>query len=396
MTLTLSSAHAAFSAASRSTLEDLSRGGHFDLFLVARATDRWWTPLTAVRATDALPVHLGTHFPVEATACHRLLVDRRPVVARDLRRHGDAQVRENSRAHHVAGYAGAAIRRPDGRLLGSLCAFSASRFEGDVDPVVARLHEGAERLARQLGTALDVLADERRKSFDHAQRSADDATRLPDRRGWGLMLRDEEDRSRDLTEDAAVVLVDMGLVRRAVPGLDRPGVGRLRPGYGGPAVVDRAAPRRPLPGDRGPRPVRRRAPPVRPRRPPRPLSPGVSTEKLLSGGNRPPSAPSAVTRRGPGQPSRWPGGVRGGTTHPCAPRRAVSAGPRCCTNADGEPPGSDAPPLTCFFSVGLTGSNLRTPDPQLRAGDAWGSAHNRSPLVRPGHRPPTSALSSTV
>ncbi|SDO08263.1 hypothetical protein SAMN05660199_01292 [Klenkia soli] len=213
MPLARSSAHAAFAAASRSTLADLSTGGQFDLFLVARATDRWWTPLTAVRATDALPVHLGTHFPVETTACHRLLVDRRPVVSRDLHRHGDPQVRVSSRAHHVAGYAGAAIRRPDGRLLGTLCAFSASRFEGDVDPIAARLHEGADRLARDLGTALDVVADERRASYDHALRSSDAATRLPDRRGWGLMLRDEGERSRDLAQDAAVVLVDTGLVR---------------------------------------------------------------------------------------------------------------------------------------------------------------------------------------
>lgn len=211
----------AFAATAGVAVSDLAGTEDFDVFTVARMTDRSWTGVTSRSRTG--PALVGHPVPVEQSACHHLLVGRRPVLARDLRRHTDPELRAVGRQHGVSAYVGAPLRRFDGQLLGSVCGYSAARWTGvDHDRLAARLALVADALGRELATALDAVVDDRRAGIEQALRSRDDVTGLPDRRGWGLLLHDEAERAVHLAEDLSVVLVDIGLVRTA-RGLRRAG-----------------------------------------------------------------------------------------------------------------------------------------------------------------------------
>jgi hypothetical protein len=201
-----------FSVAAGTIVQELAVAEDFDTFTVSRMTDRVWTALAS--RSSIRPSAVGRPVPVASTACHHLLVGRGPVLAPDLRRHLDPDLRAVSGRYGVTAYVGAPMRRADGRLLGSVCGYSGERWAGESpERVTGRLAAAADVLGRQLATALDTLADERSASYERALGSADDVTGLPDRRGWGLLLRDEGDRAGYLAEDLSVVLVDVGLVR---------------------------------------------------------------------------------------------------------------------------------------------------------------------------------------
>ncbi|SDO44453.1 GGDEF domain-containing protein, diguanylate cyclase (c-di-GMP synthetase) or its enzymatically inactive variants [Klenkia soli] len=201
-----------FAASAATAVAELSATETFDGFAVARMTDRSWTGLAA--RSGALPDVTGLSFPVGQSACHHLLVDRLPVLARDLRRHRNPVLRTMAREHGVTSYVGAPLRRADGRLLGSVCGYTVDRWAGsDPGGLAGRVGDAADALGRQLSAALDAVADDRRAAYDRALASRDDVTGLPDRRGWGLLLQDEDDRARHLAEDLSVVVLDVGLVR---------------------------------------------------------------------------------------------------------------------------------------------------------------------------------------
>jgi GGDEF domain-containing protein len=215
------SAAADFAAAAGAAVGGLAAVKSFDVVVVSRMTEQSWTGLAA--RTTGRPSPVGRRLPVDRAACHHLLVDSRPVVVTDLRDHGDRVLRSVAAQHGVGGYVGAALRRPDGQRLGSVCGFSRDRYDGagamDLLPLLAVT---AEDLGRRLDRALDVAADERRAAHERVRSTSVDVTGLPDRRGWAALLQEEDVRGRQLGEDLAVVLVDVGLVR-TVRGVRRAG-----------------------------------------------------------------------------------------------------------------------------------------------------------------------------
>ncbi len=166
---------------------------------------------------------LDRPLPVTLTVCHHLLVDDRAAHAPDVRRHELPAVRALGRRHGLGEYVTAPLRRPDGSLLGSLCGWSASpAVAPDPAGTLRRLEAAADHLSARFAAALEAAADDRRADRERALRSADPVTALPDRRGWGQLLQDEEERALQLAAPVSVVLVDVGTVRTA-RGLRRAG-----------------------------------------------------------------------------------------------------------------------------------------------------------------------------
>lgn len=210
-----------FGASAGSAVDALAATEGLDGFAVSRMTDRWWTGVAA-DAAHRTPV-LDRPLPVTLTVCHHLLVDDRAAHAPDVRRHELPAVRALGRRHGLGEYVTAPLRGPDGSLLGSLCGWSASpAVAPDPAGTLRRLEAAADHLSARFAAALEAAADDRRADRERALRSADPVTALPDRRGWGQLLQDEEERALQLAAPVSVVLVDVGTVRTA-RGLRRAG-----------------------------------------------------------------------------------------------------------------------------------------------------------------------------
>lgn len=203
-----------FAASAASAVDAFGATEGLDGFAVSRMTDRWWTGIAADRHHRATV--LDRPLPVAATVCHHLLVDDRAAHAADVRRHPLPAVRALGRRHGLGEYVTAPLRRPGGELMGSVCGWSARpAVAADPDGVLRRLEAAADHLGARLAAALDAVADDRRADHERALRSADPVTGLPDRRGWGRLLQDEEDRAVQLAGPVSVVLLDVGTVRTA-------------------------------------------------------------------------------------------------------------------------------------------------------------------------------------
>jgi GGDEF domain-containing protein len=210
-----------FATAAGAAVGGLAAGQPFEVVAVSRMTDQAWTGLAA--RTTGRPSPAGRRVPVARTACHHLLVDHRPVAVADLRSHEDPALRSVAAQHGVVEYVGAALRAPDGRRLGSLCGWSGQEHDGaGAAGLLGLLAITADDLGRRLAGALDAAVDERRAAHERARHGSVDVTGLPDRRGWAGLLQEEDVRVRQLGEDLAVVLVDVGLVR-TVRGIRRAG-----------------------------------------------------------------------------------------------------------------------------------------------------------------------------
>jgi GGDEF domain-containing protein len=231
---------AVFSASAASVVDAFAATEELDAFAVARMTDRWWTGVAADQANRTAV--LERPVPVTLSVCHHLLVDDRAAHVADARRHAHPAVRALGRRHALGEYVSAPLRRPDGQLLGSLCGWSArAAVTPDPGAVLRRLETAADHLAARFAAALDAVADDRAAGRERALRGADPVTGLPDRRGWGQLLQDEEDRARQLAGPVSVVLVDVGTVRTA-RGLRRAADALQE--AAGPAAVARVSGRR--------------------------------------------------------------------------------------------------------------------------------------------------------
>ncbi|SDF56040.1 hypothetical protein [Klenkia brasiliensis] len=229
-----------FAASAASVVDAFAATEGLDGFAVSRMTDRWWTGVATDRANRVAV--LDRPLPVALSVCHHLLVDDRAAHAPDVRRHPHPAVRALGRRYAVREFLTAPLRRPDGRLLGSVCGWTArAAAVPDPDGLLRRLGSAADHLAARFSAALDAVADDRLADRERALRTADPVTGLPDRRGWGQLLQDEEDRARQLAGPVSLVLVDVGTVRTA-RGLRR--AGEVLAGAAGGAAVARVSGRR--------------------------------------------------------------------------------------------------------------------------------------------------------
>ncbi|MCO7221917.1 hypothetical protein [Klenkia sp. PcliD-1-E] len=203
-----------FAASASSAVDAFAATEGLDGFAVSRMTDRWWTGVAA--DATSRPDVLDRPLPVTQTVCHHLLVGGSAAHVPDLRLHGLPALRALGRRHGLGEYVTAPLRRPDGELLGSLCGWSARPgVAADPAGVLRRLEAAAEHLGARFTAALDAVAEDRRADHERALRAADPVTGLADRRGWGQLLQDEEDRALQLAGPVSVVLVDVGTVRTA-------------------------------------------------------------------------------------------------------------------------------------------------------------------------------------
>lgn len=183
-------------------------GDAYEMWGLARVAGQGWTLLSG---TGAVAAAVGTEVRWDDTICSVVQTSTEAVHITDLRRRKDPVLRGASERWGVRAYVGAPVLGPSGDQIGSLCGWSATPSHDD-----ERLRSRVTRHAHFLGTTLSrelrQLRESRLADWATAPASRDSLTRLPDRRAWGRLLQDEDERGRPLAEPAAVTVVDVGAI----------------------------------------------------------------------------------------------------------------------------------------------------------------------------------------
>lgn len=199
--------------------------GGVDAWTICRITEDTWTglavqptaqatgPRSAWSGTRAASYQAGTPVARDRSLCHHLLSGPQPVVVPDLGRSQHADLRRLADGWGLNGYLGIALRAPDGRQLGSLAGFSASPVDPGQRDWPELLAVQAAALQASLSADIAALDDAREDAFERSLDSHDDVTRLPNRRGWAMLLATEEQLSTPVGDPVGLALVDLGVIR---------------------------------------------------------------------------------------------------------------------------------------------------------------------------------------
>lgn len=171
-------------------------------------------PLAVTRECSWLRV--GEPLPWHETICRRMVTHLGPVVASDLSAVPNYSHAPLARRHGIRSYAGVPLLATRDRLLGVLAGWD-DRPVGEFPPLTTRaLWLFARLLTPLLESALEKdMAQFRADREDVRRRMAETLTRVPGRRGWGLVLDGEEGRGRRHGRSSAIIVVDLGFVRSA-------------------------------------------------------------------------------------------------------------------------------------------------------------------------------------
>jgi len=199
--------------------------GGVDAWTVTRLTeDTWtglavqWTPNASApgspwAATRAAQYTAGTPVARDRSLCHHLLSGPQPVTVPDLAASPVPDLRRIADGWGLQGYLGIALMAPDGRQLGSLAGLSARPLDTAERNWTELLAVQATALQAALGADIAALEDRRQESFERSMGSHDSVTRLPDRRGWAMLLATEEQLATPVGDPVGLALVDLGVVR---------------------------------------------------------------------------------------------------------------------------------------------------------------------------------------
>lgn len=183
-------------------------GDAFEAWGLARVAGRSWTLLTA---TGSPAIAVGDEQRWEDTICSATQSATEAVHVADLRRRKDPVLRAASERWGVRAYVGAPVLAPGGERLGSLCGWSTTPSPDD-ERLRSRVTRHAHFLGTTLARELREVRDGRLAAWATPPATRDALTRLPDRRAWGRLLQDEDERGRPLAEPAAVTVVDVGAI----------------------------------------------------------------------------------------------------------------------------------------------------------------------------------------
>jgi hypothetical protein len=108
------------------------------------------------------------------------------------------------------GSAGAGMYSSDGALIGVVVALSEDRLPWEQSVYAETLAHHAKVLGMLLAQEIQEVAAGRAEDARTVETLLDNFTKMPDRRAWGLLIRQEEERAASLGHPAAVLVIDAG------------------------------------------------------------------------------------------------------------------------------------------------------------------------------------------
>lgn len=197
-----------FGAAATRVLEALVDDVGFDMWALGKLRGEQWIVMSA--SANDFGVTEGLALAWDDTICSRMIAGHGPRIAPTLADVGAYADTPLARRFGIRAYAGAALYRPDGSLLGTVCGVSAAPAPEGVTAQLPAIDLSAQLLSTlALGerrVAREAIDEERRNQRSYI----DPATGLYGLRAWERMLEQEDERARRYGYSSALVVIDLG------------------------------------------------------------------------------------------------------------------------------------------------------------------------------------------
>jgi diguanylate cyclase len=177
------------------------------LWIVSRAKGDEW--LAAVVVGQAYGIRAGRIFKWTDTLCSRMVTERVPRFAADVTQIAAYASAPFANEFRVGCYVGVPLSGPDGRLLGTLCAFDPAAQPAFTPADVAMVERCVRILSRVMHADARAAKQSKRLERTEAVAFCDGLTGLYNRRGWDQLLKAEESRCRRHERTACVVSIDL-------------------------------------------------------------------------------------------------------------------------------------------------------------------------------------------
>ncbi|GGL07020.1 GAF domain-containing protein [Mangrovihabitans endophyticus] len=209
------SAGSGSSEAARDAVDLASRFTGLPVWHVSRFLGAAAQPIAVTREQPWLQT--GVPIPWNDTICRRMVSRLGPTLVPDIAAVPNYAQAPIALRHGIRAYAGVPVLAAGDRLLGVL----AGCDHEPRGPLPELTEQMLWTVARLLGPLLEAvgerdlaaLAADRREA---QRRAGETLTRLPGRRGWGLLLDGEERRGRMNGNASSIAVVDLGFIHSAV------------------------------------------------------------------------------------------------------------------------------------------------------------------------------------
>ena len=198
-----------FTAAAEDMLAALKARSGMQLWMVTRVVADEQVVLVTQDHADSITAVPGQVLPWDSSLCHAMVAGHGPSIAPSVAEVPAYAAAMNGRRAGVQAYVGVPLRREDGQLLGTLCAFDTRPQPSTLHHLRQDVHLKARLLATLL--VLELEKQEHQRLAERAQVAAavDVLTGLANRRAWNEALAREDARCHRHGQSACVVVVDL-------------------------------------------------------------------------------------------------------------------------------------------------------------------------------------------
>ena len=196
-----------FDRASKRVLTYLRGAVPMGMWTVTRVVDNKQVYLTVDDVAYGIPP--GASVDWSATLCQHMVRGDVPRICIDVRRYPHCADIVTSTGAPVLSYIGLPIVISDGTLFGTLCGFSTTTQEPEIEQHDGLLQLLTDLLSSVLESDLDQTEILRTLERTELRASTDPLTGLPNRGAWDRLLEQEEERYRRFGDSCALICIDL-------------------------------------------------------------------------------------------------------------------------------------------------------------------------------------------
>lgn len=196
-----------FTSASKAVLRYLHHRIGFKLWMITRTEGEDWIVLDT--EDHGYGVEPGTVFRWADSFCSQMVNGKGPRIAPRSDTIPAYAAAPISQQVDIKAYVGLPLTRADGSLFGTLCAIDPAYQPDSIADELPLIELLGALLSTILQSELKATDEKRRAERLAAEAMTDGQTGLYNRRGWDILIRQEETRCRRYGHSAAIIVADL-------------------------------------------------------------------------------------------------------------------------------------------------------------------------------------------